>query len=343
MNSVIYLTDTRYGSSDWCNPSARHRCFHYADALIASGCKATVISVGDASVDILNKFDHAVFHRPIWSRRFQRAIKNCRTAGVRIHADYDDLIFNSDYAKSSPQCVSAGLDTAKVQKQFDLAGKAVACIESFLVSTGYLRDKLREFGVRGNVTVLPNSLPRTFTQPVHHQHCFDKSTIGYFPGSRGHSEDFSSIKAALADLADEDIDLLIVGRMNAQDYAGLSNVHHIPFVSYTDYLRLLMLVDVSIAPLIDNEFNRAKSAVKLIESVSVGTPIVASENQDMLDHENENSLLVTSQAQWYTALHKAIALSLDKDKRELQTARLRDRFSVLSRLPILQDHLQCAA
>ncbi len=341
MTSVLYLTDTRYGQRAWQHPSARHRCYHYADALISHGCNSAVLALDRVSRTTLRGFDHVVFHRPTWSRRFSAVFNRCQDAGLQIHADYDDLIFDPQFAPHSPQHVSGGKALSKVQRQFENTHAAARCFSSFLVSTAYLSEKVSALFPDANTTVLPNSLPRTFIWPVCYKADSDKKTIGYFPGSRGHSEDFKSISSVLGDILSTGARLLIVGRMNPQDYESLPNVTHLSYAAYSDYLHLLSLVDVSVAPLLENEFNQSKSAVKLIESVSVGTPVVASSNQDMCDHDNELSWLVSDKQHWQRALSEALGGDASVRNSQSIVRGLQQRFSVSSRLPTLFEHLEC--
>lgn len=342
MASVIYLTDTRYGQRAWQHPSARHRCYHYADGILSLGGNAAVYPLERINSDVLDGFEHAIFHRPVLNKRFEHAVSCCRRAGLRLHADYDDLIFHPDFAGYSPQHIDGGKELGKIQRQFEDTFKAAKHFKSFLVSTAYLAGKIHQLFPAAICTVLPNGLPRIFHAPDSAGKHSTMPTVGYFPGSRGHGEDFKSISVVLEELLNTDVRLLIVGRMNQEDYKHLPNVKHIPFVNYTEYLRLLSLVDVSIAPLLDNEFNQSKSAVKLIESVSVGTPIVASKNQDMCDHDNELSWLVNGEQQWRSALQETTNIT-SADCRKSLVGDLQKRFSVNARLTVMQSHLEGVA
>ena len=343
MAPVIYLTDTRYGQRAWQHPSARHRCFHYADALLAAGDSAVVASMEHITQELLQSYDHVVFHRPVWNKRFEHAVKCCNDASVQIHADYDDLIFHRDFAQYSPLYVSGNRAIDKVERQFENTFKAARCFDSFLVSTAFLDEKLRGIFPRAKISVLPNSLPLYFLPPVMRKNSDESKTIGYFPGSRGHAKDLRTIIPALKEIISDDVRLLIVGRVNKGDYADFENVMHLPFAGYRDYLQLLAQVDVSIAPLVDNVFNQSKSAVKLIESVSVGTPVVASTNQDMQDHANELASLVSDTDGWFNALSGVLANSITSENKGTLVEELTERFSVRARMPLLQEHLQCVA
>ena len=343
MASVIYLTDTRYGHRAWQHPSARHRCFHYADALLAAGKNSVVTSMEHTTPSLLKKYDHAVFHRPVWNKRFVHALECCRKASIEIHADYDDLIFHREFAQHSPLYLSGNRAIAKVERQFDDTYKAAKVFDSFFVSTAYLNEKLCGVFPEAKTSVLPNSLPLYFLPPVVKGKNENLKTIGYFPGSRGHGKDLKTVIPALREVTSSNVRLLIVGRFNESDYAEFDNVVHLPFANYRDYLQLLSLVDVSVAPLADNKFNKSKSAVKLIESVSVGTPIVASTNQDMQDHANEMATLAGNTIEWVESLSSVLDNAKFIENRSFLAEELAERFSVITRMPILQEHLRCAA
>jgi len=344
VTSVIYLTDTRFGQQAWEHPSARHRCYHYADALLASGSTSLVVPMERASVKMLEKFEHIVFHRPSNNSRFKHALSCCQKVPAIIHADYDDLIFHPQFAVHSPLYLTGNRSLEKVTNQFQKTYEAAHCFNNFILSTDFLRKKLLEIFPDVIASVVHNSLPRLFKRP---RPCIKSDaplTIGYFPGSNGHGEDFSSIRAALGKITENNVRLLITGRLDKRYFDGIENVVHIPFVDYKKYLYLLSSVDLSIAPLTESVFNYSKSAVKLIESVSVATPIVTSNNGDMQDHKNKMSVVVEKNDSWYAALTDCLSLVRENQQNNYSIADdLAGRYSVNARIPALRDHLQCAA
>ena len=343
MTSVIYLIDTRYGQRGWLHPSARHRCYHYADVLDATDHQSLVIPLERVSAKLLGKFEHAIFHRPTNSKRFLRAFKLCRQNNVTMHADYDDLVFSADYAEQSPLYLNGGRRLQRVEAQFQANGQAAGMFDSFLTSTRFLQQKINQHFSAANVTVLPNALPRLFKRPIGQSTVGSTKVIGYFPGSRGHEADFNSIYSALKDLLGKRLRLLIVGRWNHSNTEALPGVVHLPFSDYNQYLKLLSQVDISVAPLQNNVFNNSKSAVKLIESVSVGTPIVATAIPDMQDHHNALAVLVKSNNDWKASIVDALHTAEDRGMIQQESRLLANRYSVSNRLRVLQEHLGCAA
>ena len=117
-------------------------------------------------------------------------------------------------------------------------------------------------------------------------------------------------------------------------------VEFLSFVDYNRYLSQLARVDLSIAPLQRNVFNESKSAVKLIESVAVGTPILASTNPDMEDHQNSMSTLISDSSQWLSKLLQCVRAQASFDISS--SDHLRNCYSVTARLPLLKQLLSTA-
>ncbi len=344
LSSVLYVTDTRYGQNAWNDPSARHRCYHYADALVADSWISRVVHIDRLSELLVRQFRHVIFHRPKFTGRFAKAIELCRRCDVVLHADYDDLIFDTALASSSPLYINGNRPLDKVEAYFSDNRQAMQCFESIVVSTGALAKHVLSSRPQMSVTILPNSLPRLFQAPQKRAVSNKRFTIGYFPGSNSHSHDVEMIRGALAGLftAMPDSKLVVMGRMEPESLPFSSQqVTFKSFVDYSQYLEQLAQVDLSIAPLQANVFNDAKSAVKLIESVSVGTPILATENGDMRDHQNPMSLLVKDEADW-----PAMLLHCANDQSGFDNSsseRLKQSYSVQARLPVLQKMLSAAA
>lgn len=347
--SVLYVTDTRHGHSAWHDPSARHRCYHFAEALVSESFRASVVHIEQLTAKLVSQFQHVIFHRPKTSKRFCRAVDLCGRGDVQIHADYDDLIFIPNLASSSPLYINGNRPLHKVEAYFSDNREALSRFDNVIVSTRVLASHIISEFPDTSVTVLPNSLPRLFQEPPAANARVSRPrdsefTIGYFPGSNSHAHDMEMIQGALEHVlkAVPGCRLVVMGRMERADLpASNDSVKLKPFVDYNRYLDQLAQVDLSIAPLQRNIFNDAKSAVKLIESVAVGTPILTSDNPDMQDHGNAMSAVVKTDDDWADMLLKCVQGTAGFDcsaKEQLQHA-----YSVTSRLPILKNAMGVAA
>lgn len=342
--AVLYITDTRHGHSAWHDPSARHRCYHFADALAATSWKVLVVHIDRISKELVSQFDHVIFHRPKHTARFDRAFNICSQCDVVLHADYDDLIFDPELAEHSPLYVNGNRPIEKVREYFTANQRAILKFTSILVSTRSLADHVRTLLPQASVSVLPNSLPRLFQLPRQSLTSDTGFTVGYFPGSNSHRHDASMVVKALESLFSEvaGCRLMVVGKIEPSVFSSLKrSLVFKPFVDYNQYLMQLSRVNLSIAPLQKNVFNDSKSAVKLIESVAVGTPILASSNPDMTDHLNSMSVLVEEGSDWLSPLLLCATRKMGFSSQSVES--LREKYSVSSRLPVLKNHLSIAA
>ena len=339
---ILYVTDSRHGHRAWLDPSARHRVYHYADCLAANGCVVQVCHIEDLKPSTVGPAEHIIFHRPKWTSRFESALKICRQASAVLHADYDDLIFDTEYADFSPMFLNGNRPLAKVVEYFKNNFQAMSEFENILVSTRYLAQSIERLLPNIKTTVLPNSIPRLFSLPDSKNAESEWFTIGYFPGSNSHEHDLCLIAEALAfTLNNHDkCRFVVAGKLDKEALTARGiDAFYLPYMDYSKYLKLLSKVDLSIAPLENNPFNQAKSAVKLIESTVVGTPILVSDNPDMQDHRNSLSTVIDEPDGWTDAFRSAL-----NQRHNLKPQRSGGNgFSVQDRFPILQQHLQCAA
>lgn len=81
---------------------------------------------------------------------------------------------------------------------------------------------------------------------------------------------------------------------------------HVPLVTYEEYPQTLNTLnfDIGICPLLDNEFNRCKSAIKFAQYASVGTVTVASKVYPY--SEECNYLAENTETDWYEKLKKIV-------------------------------------
>ena len=158
--SVVYVTDTRYGQNAWHDPSARHRCYHFADALVAESWKSAVIHIEQISENLLAKFDHIIFHRPKYSRRFVKALEMCRRCDVVVHADYDDLKARAEKVGELEQ---------KVQG-FEAAAARTALVSKVAKDTGVDADILADLRAdsEDELTALASKLRDRFKPTAPH-------------------------------------------------------------------------------------------------------------------------------------------------------------------------------
>lgn len=246
---------------------------------------------------------------------FERTLGALRGAGIRLVADFDDLLFAGDVS-GLPASVrqSHGLPQR-------LAGYAATLdvFDHFIVSTAALATRLLEQRPLARVTVVPNGLSRTWVEQGRALYprfgVGDRLVLRYFSGSPSHDLDFASILAPLGELMGRhpEVTLELFGPLRLA-IPGLpqERVRWLPKVSYDHLPKHLGSTWVNLAPLVPNDFNDCKSAIKFLESGAFGCPTLASKNDDLLRHQELGApvVLCNDEQDWYRQLQ--VMLDLDR-------------------------------
>lgn len=181
-------------------------------------------------------------------------------------------------------------------------------VDGFICTNDFLARKLRRsFGKP--VGVIPNSLNREQVEVS--EKCLkgkkhDGFVIGYFSGSPTHRKDFAVVEGELAKFLHKykDAKLLVVGYMKfsnvMREMIKKGQVEVRGVVDYLELQKLMAGVDVSIAPLVVNDFTNCKSELKFFEAAVVETVTVASPNYSFKQaiRDGENGFLAEG-GEWY--------------------------------------------
>lgn len=248
--------------------------------------------------------------RPLVSAELHPVLTALRGHGVKLVADYDDLLFAGDVS-GLPE--SAGGAIAGSEKRERLAAYAagLTAFDTFIVSTRALAAQLTRLKPDARVTVVPNGLSEAWlTQGRALYRPFrpgDPKVIRYFAGSPSHDHDFVSIVEPLARFLEEhrDVRLDVVGPVSF-DASRFPNgsVAALRSVSYDTLPGMLSSTWVNLAPLEPNAFNNCKSALKVLESGAFACPTLTSPNDDVLRHAELGApvLLCRHPDDWYEGL-----------------------------------------
>lgn len=172
----------------------------------------------------------------------------------------------------------------------------------------------------------------------------DGFTVVFASGSHGHEVDLLSIADPLeAFLRRSDSHRLkILGRFDLELLPDRlrSRASVEPFRDYTAYLAGLARANCAIMPLIDDAFNRCKSAVRVIDAASVGVPSVVGSTGDgsAMVREGETGLIAACD-DWYDVLER-LARDPDRTRAMGTIARsdLEKRWSAQTALPVLEPN-----
>jgi glycosyltransferase involved in cell wall biosynthesis len=128
--------------------------------------------------------------------------------------------------------------------------------------------------------------------------------IGYASGSRAHEADFRSIEAVLAEIMARhtNVELYILGYLELppalEQYSA--RITRRNFTDSAGYMSDLAAVDINLVPLLNNEFNECKSAIRYMEAGLLGIPTVATAVGDFkhIVVHRETGLLAQEDADW---------------------------------------------
>ncbi len=198
-------------------------------------------------------------------------------------------------------------------------------------TTGYLAERFRERRrndahkhAEDTVFVLPNCIPDDYKHPE-----FDNQpniVIGYFGGSSHYADVHESgVIDAVRRIMHENksVRFKAIG-MPIDSYLPRARYEFVDGKRGTAYLEDIfpnMEIDIAVAPLLDNTFNRGKSDIKWKESTRAGAVVVATDLEPYKGIPKECIRLVSNDTDsWYKAL-KPLVNSKPKRKRQLDAAR----------------------
>jgi hypothetical protein len=138
--------------------------------------------------------------------------------------------------------------------------------------------------------------------------------IGYM-GGQTHAADLLMVTSVLRRILDEfsgQVTLRFWGASPPAELGDHPTVEWLPLEisDYPEFARYFstQACDIAIAPLVDNPFNQAKSAIKFLEYSALGMPGVYSRldpYQGLVAH-GENGLLAYNEQEWFDALRRLI-------------------------------------
>ena len=220
--------------------------------------------------------------------------------------------------------------------------KLLGAASLVMTSTEELKARLAPFSER--IVVLPNVIserlwfaPFKEKSPTASLRGLDKprreaETRVVYMGSRTHHDDLKMLKDAVLDLrsTNPNFRLLTLGITESpepwHEPLKVPDGNYPSFVSW--FRRVASLVDFAVAPLMDTEFNRAKSTIKLLEYTAAGLPVIASDvspYRDEIANAVTGLLAQNSPSGWLEALRFAC-----ENQREMRKMSVRFREEVVT-------------
>jgi glycosyltransferase involved in cell wall biosynthesis len=174
--------------------------------------------------------------------------------------------------------------------------------DSMIVTTEPLKHHYEKYV--SNVTIIPNCLSKHWFELEVKKTKREKLRVGWI-GAGQHQGDLEIINEVVKALADK-VDWVFMGMHTAEVSAHIKEFH--PFVSIFDYpIKMASLdLDIAVAPLEDNFFNRCKSNLRLLEYGAMSWAVICS---DVYPYQTNNPPVVRvkdSVGEWLGALNRLI-------------------------------------
>ncbi|MGH9381143.1 MAG: glycosyltransferase [Thermoanaerobaculia bacterium] len=247
--------------------------------------------------------------------RAEELVERCRARGVRIVYEIDDDLFHLPPGHPAVPRFSADALEAMAL----IANRAHAVV----VSTPPLKDRLAK--LNHNVFVVPNALderlwlPTTRGRAVHGPR--DRVSILYV-GTHTHGADLALLAGPIERLKARyggRVDFVCIGGVAGEPPPGMRRENLPTWVrTYPEFARWMAHApryDIAVAPLADNEFNRAKSPIKHFDYAICGYAQVLSDApayRDVVRHGETGLLAPNTPEDWLAALRELID---DADRR----------------------------
>lgn len=260
------------------------------------------------SLEVISKADLVVIQRdfPRFWEDYRQVIKQARKGGKPVIYDLDDLLVDIPDEHSH---------------QADYVGEMLTMLYAILdadtvtSSSPILQDYLAE--LNPNSKLINNYLIDSFwgmEKPKTTSRTDPFVTIGYM-GGQTHQSDLENIKNALLNVFrkyPEKVKYKFWGTQPPRELLDLASTEYDP-INQEDYAQFASYFsrkecDILIAPLVDNEFNRAKSNLKFLEYSIQGVPGVYSKlppYEDIIEH-GTNGFLAEDILEWETHLETLI-------------------------------------
>jgi GT2 family glycosyltransferase/glycosyltransferase involved in cell wall biosynthesis len=232
---------------------------------------------------------------------------HCRETGARLLYDIDDDLLH--IPRDHPEA-------AELRPRARVIARMLRHADVVWTSTAPLAAALRD--ACGSIRVVPNGLDeRIWGEPGVDRVRLNPLRI-LFMGSATHQKDWAVVAAALGRVVnvfggDVMFDMMgVVGPVTLPDWVhrvAPSMVGNASYPGFVDWITHAPPWDIGIAALADTDFNRCKSAIKLMDYAALGLPVVASDvpaYRAALTGSGGGLLVANTGAAWFEALCRLV-------------------------------------
>lgn len=296
-----------------------YRVDHMTETLESNGTVVGKVMYYDLTPEHIKRYNTFVFYRCPWMPQFDEIFKDIRRKNkVSIYA-VDDLVIDRKYTDALPVVQEMHEDDRKIYNDgVERHGKLMQHCDYAVTTTEALAQELRTYKNLKEIYVDRNM--RNDETIYHSDEAIkqvdrddSKVIIGYFSGTNTHNEDFQMVAPALIRILDKykNTYIKLTGRIDAPDsLKGYED--RLIFTPLVDWRRLpfeMRECHITLSPLVDTLFNRAKSELKWADSSLVEVPVVASNmgaTKDVIDDLVTGVLVENTEDAWFDGLEKLV-------------------------------------
>jgi glycosyltransferase involved in cell wall biosynthesis len=286
---VCFYTQSDGNCSEW-------RAAIPARELARRGHSVVLTDIWDLSVGRYHEADVAIVQRPT-DRVYLESFRELRRRGQRVLAEVDDLLWTGAIPASNPaflyyhprrvrrrvaEEVERGTRRYEDVPRNDMREAMVDCLKAadgVVVTTPALATAARRLG--RPVWVVPNLWDNH--NPAWTAAREERNGEGVnllFAGSYTHYADLGLLRGVLETLCreEENVKVLLGADRRLLTLFNLpaGRLEYLPGVGFADYPHTLARGDIILAPLVDCQFNRSKSDIRLMEAGALERPWVGS-------------------------------------------------------------------
>jgi glycosyltransferase involved in cell wall biosynthesis len=271
--------------------------------------------------NLIDGFDIVIFHRiqgskqTLFDLKQVAAFLRCKQSHKKVIFDFDDAIF-----------LTYPLITQLILAQSDLV----------FAGSHYLYEYASRFN--RNTYLVPSAVDTdVFKPPIHKAH--DKVIIGWHGSVSGHLKNLVSVMPIMQILSNKyDFKFKLLGTAGSAKFQNyfrrlLPNMEFDfgpeRWVAYEELPKFMSDIDISISPLLNSSWNTGKCAMKALESMALGIPVVADAvgEHNFVIRNEYNGFLANSAQEWINYLSQLIS-----------DGALREKISSNSREFIVQNY-----
>ncbi len=294
---------------------SRYRVTHQREQLEANNISTDQIFFEDLTEDDVRYANAFVIFRCPYTEKVGALIEAAKKMHKPVYYDIDDLVFDTVYTDLIPYV--QGLDETEYNNYSNFVkrmGRTLSMCDGAITTTAALRDEMQKYvpEVLLNRNSASDELygfsDKALQEKTPHE---GEIRMGYFSGSISHNADVELILPDLVKLLSkhENLYFYLVGEIDLPEElkAFESRVRFLPFMDWRDLPKNISEMDINLAPLRDDIFNRAKSENKWVEASLVKTVTVASDVgafKEMV--ENKETGFLCKDDEWFDTIEYLI-------------------------------------